>query len=327
MIPLGAPGTMAVFIAPPDFWIARRHSCTFQSTSSPRSSGWPRLLVGRLMIVKSSSALIFSCVTAPCTKPFQASDSSVTQFPLQRAQKVSCCRSIAILNGVFASLGSGLIGELEIRPFLFLTASSSWTLVTAAFAASIIDGSNVDDRGPAIIKLNWKIVQPGNFYLLNVCPDNDCQNWQFFPPANISHHTVYWGYIISMGKCFTLFMLDRPCHRLYCILYNRQDTFQVCTNKNSKVTLTSMFPWVGDIFICYLVAYKYIPFTFPTCLIVYLLFYSLSLSNTFMAEGCGHAKHLVKSYNLSQIDGIVVSSGDGLIHEVSFFILHMQSIN
>ena len=34
-------------------------------------------------------------------------------------------------------------------------------------------------------------------------------------------------------------------------------------------------------------------------------------------EHAGHAKSLIASYDLSQIDGIIVSSGDGLIYEVS----------
>ena len=32
-----------------------------------------------------------------------------------------------------------------------------------------------------------------------------------------------------------------------------------------------------------------------------------------------HAKEMITTYNLSEIDGIIISSGDGLVHEVSTY--------
>lgn len=34
-------------------------------------------------------------------------------------------------------------------------------------------------------------------------------------------------------------------------------------------------------------------------------------------EQAGHARELVREYDISSIDGIVISSGDGLLYEVS----------
>lgn len=35
------------------------------------------------------------------------------------------------------------------------------------------------------------------------------------------------------------------------------------------------------------------------------------------AERAGHARELVRDYDISSIDGIVISSGDGLVYEAS----------
>ena len=38
------------------------------------------------------------------------------------------------------------------------------------------------------------------------------------------------------------------------------------------------------------------------------------------AERAGHARELARDYDISSIDGIVISSGDGLVYEVSGYV-------
>ena len=37
-----------------------------------------------------------------------------------------------------------------------------------------------------------------------------------------------------------------------------------------------------------------------------------------LAERQNHAREMIKTYNLDKIDGIVISSGDGLLYEVRY---------
>ena len=53
------------------------------------------------------------------------------------------------------------------------------------------------------------------------------------------------------------------------------------------------------------------------CFISWLFKIFMNVFVSLPSEQAGHAKSLITSYDLSQIDGIVVSSGDGLVYEVS----------
>ena len=48
-----------------------------------------------------------------------------------------------------------------------------------------------------------------------------------------------------------------------------------------------------------------------------LFFSSFASPIVFVPDEPGHARKIVKTYNVSQIDGIVVAAGDGVINEVS----------
>lgn len=41
-------------------------------------------------------------------------------------------------------------------------------------------------------------------------------------------------------------------------------------------------------------------------------------------EYAGHAQSLIKDYDLSNIDAIIIAAGDGLLYEVSLFILQYK---
>ena len=42
------------------------------------------------------------------------------------------------------------------------------------------------------------------------------------------------------------------------------------------------------------------------------------------AEHAGHAQSLIKDYDLSNIDAIIIAAGDGLLYEVNLFILYYE---
>ena len=44
-------------------------------------------------------------------------------------------------------------------------------------------------------------------------------------------------------------------------------------------------------------------------------------------EQAGHARELVREYDVFSIDGIVISSGDGLLYEVSVGVLHSLDVS
>ena len=41
------------------------------------------------------------------------------------------------------------------------------------------------------------------------------------------------------------------------------------------------------------------------------------------AERQNHARELIKEYDLSTVDGIVIASGDGLLYEVYVYLFHL----
>ena len=49
-------------------------------------------------------------------------------------------------------------------------------------------------------------------------------------------------------------------------------------------------------------------------------FLPLSFSS---AERQGHAHDVIKDYDVSQIDGIVMASGDGLLYEVQYVLVYL----